>query len=134
MKEYLTLGAVGVGLVAVAAIVGLNSGNTTRDKTANGDDAVAGCAASRTHIEDALQTTRADGMYHKLVRKSVRTPIRGVLIRMGGKTRARENTLNSRTFAKEKLAEGVTGAEKRYYLDTIMSADALIAILDCLER
>lgn len=136
MKEYIIIGAVGVGLVAVAAIVGLNSVNTnTTSKTAQEGAEVAGtCATSRAYIEDALQTTEADGMYYKLARKSVRMPVRTVLIRMQGKTRARDTAQNSRDFAKEKLASGVAGSEKRYYLDTIISADALLNILDCMEE
>lgn len=134
MKEYIIIGAVGVGLVAVAAIVGLNSVNTTPDTVQDGAEVAGNCATSRAYIEDALQTTEADGMYYKLARKSVRMPVRTVLIRMQGKTRARDTAQNSRDFAKEKLASGVTGGEKRYYLDTIISADALLNILDCMDE
>lgn len=133
MKEYITIGVIGIGLVATAAIVGLNS--TDSGRSGKSDKSAAGaCPTSRAHIEVSLQTTEKDGMYYKVTRKSVHTPIRDVIIRMGGKKRARETSLNTRTFAKEKLAEGVTGSEERYYLDTIMRADALITILDCIDK
>jgi hypothetical protein len=133
MKEYITIGVIGIGLVATAAIVGLNS--TDSGRSGKSDKSAAGtCPTSRAHIEVSLQTTEKDGMYYKVTRKSVHTPIRDVIIRMGGKKRARETSLSTRTFAKEKLAEGVTGGEERYYLDTIMRADALITILDCIDK
>lgn len=133
MKEYIVIGAVAVGMLATAAIVGLNSPGPMHDVETNGV-ALAGCPSSRMHIEASLQTTKADGMYYKVTRKSVRTPIRQVIARMRGKTRARETAINTRAFAKEKLAKGVTGAERRYYMDSILRADALLAILDCIEK
>lgn len=135
MKEYIAIGAIGVGLLLTAAVVGLNSPHPSREGESRGGDRVAGaCPSSRAHIEASLHTTKADGMYYQLTRKSVRTPIRNVLIRMRGMTRARETAKNTRAFAQEMLAKGATGAERRYYLDTILRADALLAILDCIEK
>lgn len=134
MKEYITIGVVGIGLVGMAAIVGLSTSDSDKvagkDKTATAE----ACPTSREYLEVSLQTEKADGMYYKVTRKAVRAPIRNVIIRMGGKKRARESSMNARTFAKEKLAAGAKGGEERFYLDAIMRADALIAILDCLEK
>lgn len=134
MKEYITIGVIGAGLLATAGIVGLNSADAVRSEKAEAGDVTGACPSSRAHIEASLNTVESDGMYYRLTRKSVRTPIRNVLIRMRGKDRARETAVSTRAFAREKLAQGVTGAEKRYYQDSILRADALLAILDCLEQ
>lgn len=134
MKEYIVIGVVGVGLLATAAIVGLNSSGAGRDTNTDGAETAAACPSSRLHIEASLKTTEADGMYYKLTRKSVRTPIRDIIIQMRGKTRARETAINTRNFAKDKLAKGVKGSEKRYYQDTIIRTEALLAILDCMDK
>ena len=134
MKEYITIGVIGVGLLATAGIVGLNNADTVRSAKAEAGDATGACPSSRAHLEASLNTVESDGMYYRLTRKSVHTPIRNVLVRMRGKARARETALSTRTFAEERLAQGVTGAEKRYYQDSILRADALLAILDCRSR
>jgi len=134
MKEYIAIGVIGVGLLATAAVVGLNSADSTRHLDTDGAENAAACPSSRLHIEASLKTTEADGMYYKLTRKSVRTPVRDIIVQMRGKTRARETAINTRNFAKEKLATGVKDGEKRYYQDTILRTEALLAILDCMEK
>jgi len=134
MKEYIVFGAIAVGLLGTAAIVGLESKNQFGSaRTGDGRNASA-CPTSRSHIEASLQTTKADGMYYKVTRKSVRTPIRDVIFRMHGKDHARDSANNALEFAKDKLEKGATGAEKRYYQDTILRSKALLAIIDCLEN
>jgi hypothetical protein len=133
MKEYIVIGAVAACLLGTAAIVGLNSPGAVGDAPDNDAGPAIACPSTRTHIEASLHTIKSDGMYYRLTRKSVRTPIRQVIMQMRGKTRARETAISTRAFAQEKLAGGATGAEKRYYMDTILRAEALLAILDCME-
>jgi len=134
MKDYIVIGAVAAGLLTTAAIVGLNGQGTMRNVARGAAENAEACPATRMHIEASLHTTKADGMYYKLTRKSVQTPIRQVILQMRGKTHARQTTISTRAFAQDKLAKGATGAEKRYYLDAILRANALLAILDCMDR
>lgn len=133
MKEYIVFGGIAVGLIATAAVVGLDREKLFGDAQTGGLRSADACPTSRTYIEASLKTTKADGMYYRVTRKSVQTPIREVIARMHGKVNARETAKNARDFAKERLAKGATGAEKRYYQDTILRSDALLAILDCLD-
>jgi len=50
---------------------------------------------------------------------------------LGGAERAHAIALATRQRAERKIAEGVSDAELRFHRDTILRADALIAILDC---
>ena len=52
---------------------------------------------------------------------------------MGGRERAQEIAALTRADAERRLADGAKDAEKRYYEDSILRADALLAILDCLK-
>lgn len=133
MKEYIVFGAIAVGLLGTAAIVGLESKNPLGGAKTDDGRSASTCPTSRTHIEASLQTTKADGMYYKVTRKSVRTPVRDVIARMHGKDHARKSAENALDFAQDKLEKGATGAEKRYYQDTILRSKALLAIIDCLE-
>ncbi len=51
---------------------------------------------------------------------------------MGGPERAFQIARATRAHARKKVAEGAEGAARRHWEDTILRADALIAILICL--
>ncbi len=53
---------------------------------------------------------------------------------MGGPKRAHAIALATRAHARRKLAEGAVGAARRHWQDTILRADALIAILTCMGQ
>ena len=93
----------------------------------------ASCPTSRAHIEPKLKTRPEDGVLYTRTLRSVRMDIETVLRAMGGPDRARTIAARTREDAEDKLAAGAKDAEKRYYEDTILRADALLSILDCLK-
>ena len=99
----------------------------------DGKSKTAACPASRSHLEPKLKTRPEDGELYTQTLRSVRMDIATVLRLMGGPERARAIATRTRENAEEKLAAGAKDAEKRYHEDTILRADALIAILDCLK-
>ncbi len=60
-------------------------------------------------------------------------PIRDVIRAMGGIEAAYVVAERTRADAEARIAGGARGAERRFHQDTILRADALIAILDCLQ-
>ncbi len=59
-------------------------------------------------------------------------PISRILRAMGGPERAFQIARATRAHARKKIAEGAQGAARRHWEDTVLRADALIAILICL--
>jgi hypothetical protein len=101
---------------------------------AHGDEVAGACPTSRKHIEPSLKTTLEDGKYYEMTRRSARMPIDDVLQYLGGRAKARRIAHATRDDAVKKLEDGAKDAEKRFHEDTILRADALLAILDCLEN
>ena len=99
----------------------------------DGKGKTASCPTSRAHLEPKLKTRPDDGELYTQTLRAVRMDIATILRLMGGPERARAIATRTRENAEEKLAAGAKDAEKRYYEDTILRADALIAILDCLK-
>ncbi len=91
-----------------------------------------GCPTTRAHIEPDLHTLPEDGSLYASQREAVHMPIDQVLEAMGSIANAYAIAAASRARATQALDEGATGAERRYWLDTILRADALVEILDCL--
>ena len=56
-----------------------------------------------------------------------------VLTFLGGRKKARAIATQNRDTALKRIEAGAKGAEKRYREDTVLRADALLQILDCLD-
>ena len=97
-------------------------------------DIPAACPDSRAHIEPLLNTVPEDGELYELQRLALRMPVGQILEFMGGIERAYAIAAATRDKAVQELESGAEGANKRFHLDTILRADALVAILDCLAR
>ncbi|MDJ0942420.1 MAG: hypothetical protein QNJ30_03095 [Kiloniellales bacterium] len=93
----------------------------------------SGCPESRAFLEPELTTRPEDGAFYDTQRQAIGMPIRDVIRAMGGIEAAYVVAERTRASARAKLAEGAQGAERRFHQDTILRADALIAILDCLQ-
>ena len=93
-----------------------------------------GCPLTRAHVEPELRTLPGDGAYYARTRNAIKKEIDDMIRFMGGPEKLRAFAYISRTKALEKLSSGVAGAERRYHEDAILRADALISILDCLQR
>ncbi|MCG8544086.1 MAG: hypothetical protein MJE12_07745 [Alphaproteobacteria bacterium] len=121
-------------LAAALTLVDPSAAQENTD-TPKGDNKgkTASCPTSRAHLEPKLKTRPDDGELYTQTLRSVRMDIATLLRLMGGPDRARGIATRTRENAEEKLAAGAKGAEKRYHEDTILRADALIAILDCLK-
>lgn len=91
------------------------------------------CPESRAYIERDLTTRPEDGALYETQRHAIGMPIRDVIRAMGGIDAAYVVAERTRASAEAKLAAGARGAERRFHQDTILRADALIAILDCLQ-
>ncbi len=91
------------------------------------------CPQSREFLASALKTRPEDGAYYDQTRRSIRMRIDDVLAFLGGREKARAIAALNRETALNRLAAGATGAEKRYREDTVLRADALLQIIDCLE-
>lgn len=118
-----------IALIPVAALLfaGLPAGAVTQIPT--GED---GCPNSRAFLEPQLKTRPEDGEYYAIQREAIRIPISRILRAMGGPERAFQIARATRAHARKKIAEGAVGAARRHWQDTILRADALIAILICL--
>jgi len=90
------------------------------------------CPPDRTHIEPLLNTVPDDGEAYTTQRMAIRMPIEQVVEAMGGVERALLIALVTKDSAQKTIDAGVGEAERRNALDTILRADALIEILDCL--
>ena len=91
------------------------------------------CPESRAHIEPALKTRPEDGQLYDTQRQAIDLPIRDVIQAMGGMDAAYTVAERTRADAEARIVEGAAGAERRFHQDTILRADALIAIIDCLR-
>ncbi|MDJ0936665.1 MAG: hypothetical protein QNJ06_00755 [Kiloniellales bacterium] len=109
---------------------------TTQAQDGQGDALPQGnsaCPENRTYIEPELTTRPEDGALYEAQRQAIEMPIRDVIRVMGGMDAAYVVAERTRASARAKLAEGARGAERRFHQDTLLRADALIAILDCLQ-
>ena len=91
------------------------------------------CPESRAHIEPKLTTRPEDGALYDTQRQAIDMPIRDVIRAMGGIEAAYVVAARTRASAEARIAGGARGPERRFHQDTILRADALIAILDCLQ-
>ena len=91
------------------------------------------CPKSRAYIEPELTTRPEDGQLYDTQRQAIDMPIRDLVQAMGGTESAYAVAERTRADAEARIAEGAEGAERRFHQDTILRADALIAILDCLQ-
>jgi len=92
------------------------------------------CPQSRAFLEPRLKTRPEDGEYYAVQREAIKIPIAELLKRMGGPKRANAIARATRAHARRKLTEGAVGAARRHWQDTILRADALIAILACMGQ
>ncbi len=118
-----------LALIPVAALLfaGLPAGAVTQLPTSED-----GCPNTRAFLEPQLKTRPEDGEYYAIQREAIRIPISRILRAMGGPERAFQIARATRAHARKKVAEGAEGAARRHWEDTILRADALIAILICL--
>lgn len=113
--------------VAVLLFAGLPAGAVTQLPS----DA-EGCPNSRAFLEPQLKTRPEDGAYYAIQREAIRMPISRILRAMGGPERAFLIARATRAQARKKIEEGAVDAARRHWEDTILRADALIAILICM--
>ena len=93
----------------------------------------AGCPESRTALAPLLNTQPEDGELYERQRAALDMHIGDILRLMGGVGQAYQIAAATRADAQGRLEAGAAGAERRYHLDTILRADALIEILDCIS-
>ena len=91
------------------------------------------CPEDRAYIEPELTTLPEDGRLYEIQRRAIRMPIRDVVSAMGGIDPAQTVAERTRAEAEAKIGQGAQGAERRFHQDTIIRADALLEILDCLR-
>lgn len=91
------------------------------------------CPEDRIYIEPELTTLPEDGRLYEIQRRAIRMPIREVVSAMGGIDSAQTVAERTRDEAEAKIGQGAEGAERRFHQDTIIRADALLQILDCLR-
>ena len=113
--------------LAVLLFAGLPAGAVSQPPS--GQD---GCPNSRAFLEPQIKTRPEDGAYYAIQRQAIRMPISRILRAMGGPERAFQIARATRVQARKKIAEGAQGAARRHWQDTILRADALIAILICM--
>ena len=104
----------------------------TASLAALSDNSEAACPETREFIEPYLNTRPEDGLLYERQRQALRMHIDDILNFMGGIDRAYAIAAATRDDAEEKIAAGASGAERRYHQDTILRADALIEILNCM--
>ena len=122
-----------VFLAAVGFLLGSLAAEAQEGQGKNLPQGNSACPESRAYIEPQLTTRPEDGALYDTQRQAIDMPIRDVIRAMGGMDAAYVVAERTRTSAKAKLAQGAKGAERRFHQDTILRADALIAILDCLQ-
>lgn len=91
------------------------------------------CPEDRVYIEPELTTLPEDGRLYEIQRLAIQMPIREVVRAMGGIDPAQVAAERTRAEAEAKIGQGARGAERRFHQDTILRADALLKILDCLR-
>ena len=100
--------------------------------SASHDETEHACPETREFIEPYLNTLPEDGLLYDRQRAALKMTIDEILSFMGGVERAYAIAEATRQDAEEKIAAGARGAERRYHQDTILRADALIEILNCM--
>lgn len=128
MKPLIPLGAAAAALLLWAGPGGA--------QTAEEEDLFRGnsaCPEDRAYIEPDLTTLPEDGRLYEIQRQAIRMPIRDVVSAMGGLDPAQVVAERTRAEAEAKIGQGAQGAERRFHQDTIIRADALLEILDCLR-
>ncbi len=96
-------------------------------------DQMLKCPQSREFLASALKTRPEDGAYFDRTQRSIKMRIDDVLTFLGGQKNARAIAEVNRETALKRIETGAKGAEKRYREDTVLRADALLQILDCLD-
>ena len=96
------------------------------------DGTTKACPTSRAFLEPQLKTRPSDGEYYFVQRQAIRMPIARILEAMGGPKRASAIAMATRAHAERRIEAGATGAARRHWQDTILRADALVAILKCM--
>ena len=91
------------------------------------------CPEDRVHLEPALTTLPEDGRLYEIQRQAIRMSIRDLVTAMGGVDAAQTVAERTRAEAETKIGQGAQGAERRFHQDTILRADSLLEILDCLR-
>ena len=91
------------------------------------------CPKTRAYIEPQLTTRPEDGRLHDIQRRAARMPVREVVRMMGGSERAYVIAEQTRADAQARIDQGAQGGQRRFHQDTILRADALIEILDCMQ-
>ena len=91
------------------------------------------CPEDRVYIEPELTTLPEDGRLYEIQRQAIRMSIRDLVTAMGGIESAQTVAERTRAEAETKIGQGAQGAERRFHQDTILRADALLEILDCLR-
>lgn len=91
------------------------------------------CPETRAYIEQSLSTRPEDGRLYDLQRQAVRMPVRELVRMMGGIERAYLIAEQTRAEAQAHIDRGAQGGQRRFHQDTILRADALIEILDCMQ-
>ena len=91
------------------------------------------CPETRAYIEQSLSTRPEDGRLYEIQRRAVRMPVRELVRLMGGIERAYVVAEQTRAEARAHIDRGAQGGERRFHQDTILRADALIEILDCMQ-
>ena len=100
--------------------------------TAAGAERKVKCPPSRAFLEPQLKTRPEDGRLYQIQRQAIRVPIADLVKAMGGPQRAHAIAAATKANAESRLGAGAEGAAKRFWEDTILRADALIAILTCM--
>ena len=119
---------------ALAAAAVLSSAALAQDEP---KDAVphgnSACPESRAYLEQALKTRPEDGPLYDIQRQALDMPVRDLVRVFGGVDEAYAVAARTRADAQAQLSAGAKGAERRFHQDTILRADALVEILDCLQ-
>jgi hypothetical protein len=96
-------------------------------------DPKTGCPADRAFLKPKLHTVPEDGHLHDIQLKTIKMPISKVLEMLGGDDQAMAVAQATKQAIQAKFDndEYMTQAERRFHLDTLLTTDALIAILKC---
>ncbi len=96
------------------------------------DSDPAYCPETREFVAPLMQTRPEDGLLYERQRAAIGMHIDKILEFMGGVERAYAIAEATRADAERRIAAGALGAKLRYHLDTVLRADALIEILNCM--
>lgn len=118
-------------LAALILAVSATAGGFATTSPASGQ--TLQCPQSREFLASSLKTRPEDGVYYERTQRSIKMQIGDVLTFLGGRKKARAIATQNRDIALKRIEGGAKGAEKRYREDTVLRADALLQILDCLD-